>query len=74
MYVVYLVAYAVIKKLSIGTFSALFNYTDVVYTSGVNTFNSVSLLSNYLEYASKYFEFIHHEGFGDISHGYVKLS
>ena len=73
MYVVYLVAYAVIKKLSIGTFSALFNYTDVVYTSGVNTFNSVSLLSNYLEYASKYFEFIYHEGFGDISHGYVKL-
>ena len=73
MYIVYLVAYAVVKKISIGTFSALFNYTDVVYTSGVNTFNSFSLLSNYLEYASKYFEFIHHEGFGDISHGYVKL-
>ena len=73
MYIVYLVAYAVVKKISIGTFSALFNYTDVVYTSGVNTFNSLSLLNNYLEYASKYFEFIHHEGFGDISHGYVKL-
>ena len=72
-YVVYLIAYAIAQKITIGTFSVLFNYIDVVYTSSFEVFNTFALLDNYLSYTSKYFEFINHEGFGDIAHGFEKL-
>ncbi len=72
-YLVYLLAYTIKNKISIGNFSALFNYVDVVYTSAFHVFNTFALLDNYLSYASKYFDFINHPGFGDINHGYVKL-
>lgn len=72
-YVVYLIAYAIAQKITIGTFSVLFNYIDVAYTSSFEVFNTFALLDNYLSYTSKYFEFINHEGFGDITHGFEKL-
>ena len=73
IYVVYLVGYAIVKKISIGSFSALFNYVDVVHSSAFQVFNTFALLDNYLAYTSKYFEFVNHEGFGDIRHGFAKL-
>lgn len=73
VYIIYLLAYAVINKITIGSFSALFNYVDVVYNSAFNIFNTFSLLDNYLSYTSKYFEFINFKGFGDETHGYEKL-
>ena len=73
IFIIYLVGYAIVKKISIGSFSALFNYVDVVYSSAFNIFNTFALLDNYLSYTSKYFEFINHEGFGDITHGFQKL-
>jgi ATP-binding cassette subfamily B protein len=72
-YVVYLVAHVIINKITIGTFSALFNYVDVVHTSALTAFNTISLLDTHLSYASKYFELINYKGFGDEKHGYVKL-
>ena len=72
-YVVYLLAYSIKNKISIGNFSALFNYVEVVYTSSFQVFNTISLLDNSLSYASKYFEFVNHAGFGDNAHGFVKL-
>ena len=73
VYIVYLVAHVVINKITIGTFSALFNYVDVVYTSALTALNTLSLLDNNLAYASKYFEFVHYQGFGDENHGFAKL-
>lgn len=72
-YIIYLLAYVIIHKISIGTFSALFNYVDVVYTSALNAFDTISLLSSQLAYSSKYFEFVNYKGFGDEKQGYVKL-
>ena len=74
IYLIYLVAYAIINKVSIGIFSALFGYVNVVYGSSFEVFNTIALLDNRLSYASKYFEFINHKGFGDENHGYAKLS
>lgn len=73
VYIVYLVAHVVINKITIGTFSALFNYVDVVYTSALTALNTFSLLDNNLAYASKYFELVHYQGFGDEKHGFAKL-
>lgn len=72
-YVIYLVAHVIIHKITIGTFSALFNYVDVVHTSALTAFNTISLLDTHLSYASKYFELINYKGFGDEKHGFVKL-
>jgi len=73
VYILYLLGYAVINKISIGSFSALFNYVDVVFTGSLQAANTFSLLDNYLSYASKYFEFVNHMGFGDQRHGFEKL-
>ncbi len=73
VYIVYLVGYSIVKKITIGSFSALFNYVDVVHTSAFQVLNTFALLDNYLAYTSKYFEFVNNEGFGDIRHGFVKL-
>lgn len=73
VYVIYLLGYTVINKISIGSFSALFNYVDVVFVSSFHVSNTLSLLDNYLSYASKYFEFVNHVGFGDERHGFQKL-
>ena len=72
-YVVYLLAYTIKNKLSIGNFSALFNYVEVVYNSSFHVFNTLALLDNYLSYSSKYFDFVNHQGFGDEKPGSMKL-
>ena len=73
VYIVYLVAYVIIHKITIGRFSALFNYVEVVHSSALLAFNTISLLDTHLAYASKYFELIHYKGFGDEKHGFAKL-
>ncbi|MDD3474514.1 MAG: ABC transporter ATP-binding protein, partial [Candidatus Dojkabacteria bacterium] len=73
IYIVYLVAYSVIKKLSIGTFTALFNYTDVAYSSAFSMLDTLGIMSNRLSYSNKFFELMEWKGFGDISHGDKRL-
>jgi ATP-binding cassette subfamily B protein len=72
-YVIYLIGYSLVKRLTIGTFSALFNYTTVAYDSAFNMLNTFALLSDRLSYASKFFELINWKGFGDINYGTQKL-
>jgi len=72
-YLIYLLAYTIKNKISIGSFSALFNYVEVVYTSSFHVFNTLALLDNYLSYASKFFDFVNHQGFGDENPGSIKL-
>jgi len=73
LYVIYLVAYSVINKLTIGSFTALFNYIDTAYSSAYNMLNTAALMSDRLSYAGEFFRFLEWKGFGDISHGDLKL-
>lgn len=72
-YILYVLAYAVANKLSIGSFSALFNYVDTVYDSAFRILDTISQLDARLSYTSKYFDFINMKGFGDEHHGTRRL-
>lgn len=72
-YIVYVLMVSVIKRISFGTFKALFDYVDVSYKSIFNIFNSVSILTINLGYIGKFFDLVGYEGFGDRYHGKKKL-
>ena len=72
-YIIYLVGYSIINKLTIGTFSALFNYTDVIYSSAYNVLNTIAIMSDRLSYADEFFQLIEWKDFGDVSHGTLNL-
>ena len=72
-YVIYVLSFSVVKGLTFGTFKALYDYVDVVYTSIFHIINELSLMSNNLEYIGEFFNLIEHKGFGDYKHGEVKL-
>jgi ABC-type multidrug transport system fused ATPase/permease subunit len=61
------------NKLTIGAFTALFNYTDVAYSSAYNMLDTIAVMSDRLSYADEYFQLTEWKGFGDISHGTRKL-
>jgi ABC-type multidrug transport system fused ATPase/permease subunit len=73
-YVIYVLSFAILRSLTFGAFKALYDYVDVVYTSIFSILNSLSLMSNNLGYIDEFFDLIEYEGFGDYSHGDVKLS
>ena len=73
-YIIYLLGFSIAKKFSIGTFTALFNYVDVAYSSSYTVLNSISLLSTRLDYIDDFFELLNYEGFGDRENGIIKLS
>lgn len=73
MYVIYVLSVAIVKRLTVGTFKALYDYVDLVYTSIYSIFDSISYISNLLGYDEKFFALINYEGFGDHEHGSVKL-
>jgi ATP-binding cassette subfamily B protein len=73
-YILYLLSIAIVKKLSIGTFKALYDYVDVAYNSAYHVLNSGSLLSTRLDYIVDFFELLEYEFFGDKVRGTVKLS
>jgi ABC-type multidrug transport system fused ATPase/permease subunit len=72
-YLVYVLSIAVAKRLTIGTFKALYDYVDVIYSSTFRVINALSLMSNNLEYIDEYFKLVDYKGFGDYKHGDVKL-
>jgi ABC-type multidrug transport system fused ATPase/permease subunit len=72
-YVIYLLAFSITKKVSLGTFKALYDYVDVAYNSAYQVLNSFSLLSTNMDYIDDFFELINYEGFGDREHGQEKL-
>jgi ABC-type multidrug transport system fused ATPase/permease subunit len=72
-YVIYVLSFSVVKGLTFGTFKALYDYVDVVYSSIFRIIDSLSLMSNNLEYIGEFFNLIEHKGFGDHKHGDIKL-
>jgi len=72
-YLIYIIGYSLVKRLTIGSFSALFNYTTVAYNSAFRIFDTVALLSHRLSYASNFFNLVQWKGFGDIKYGTKKL-
>jgi ABC-type multidrug transport system fused ATPase/permease subunit len=73
-YIIYVLAVSIAKKLSFGTFKALYDYVEVAHASITDIFNSLSLVSTNLGYIDKFFDLIEFKGFGDIYHGEKKLS
>jgi len=72
-YVVYVLSFSIIKKLSLGTFKALYDYVDMAYTSTYNIFDSFSNISALLGYVERFFDLMDYEGFGDHEHGNKRL-
>jgi ABC-type multidrug transport system fused ATPase/permease subunit len=72
-YVIYVLSVSVVKGLTFGTFKALYDYVNVVYSSIFGIIDALSLMSNNLEYIGEFFKLIEYKGFGDYKHGDVKL-
>ncbi len=72
-YILYVLSISIFKKISFGTFKALYDYVDVAYTSIYNILNSVSLVSINLGYIDKFFGLVEYDCFGDRYHGEKKL-
>lgn len=73
VYVVYLLAVAIVKKLSFGQFKALFDYVEVAFNSTSKITDSISVIVINLEYIDEFFDLIEYEGFGDQYQGRIKL-
>jgi ABC-type multidrug transport system fused ATPase/permease subunit len=72
-YVVYVLSFSIIKKLSLGSFKALYDYVDMTYSSAYNVFDSITYISSLIGYDEKFFDLMNYEGFGDHAHGEKKL-
>lgn len=72
-FLIYLLGKAIVQKLTLGTFMAMYNYVEIVYDSAFNLLDTFALLSDRLAYAEKFFDFAEYEGFGEIVHGDKKL-
>ncbi len=72
-YIVYVLSFSIVRKLSLGTFKALYDYVDMTYTSAYGVFDSITYISSLLEYDEKFFDLMDYEGFGDHAHGEKKL-
>lgn len=73
IFLIYLLGKAIVQKLSLGTFMAMYNFVEIVYDSALNLLDNLALLSDRLAYAEKFFDFAEYEGFGEIVHGNKKL-
>jgi len=73
IYVLYVLSFAIVKKLSLGTFKALYDYVDMTYSSAYNVFDSITYISSLLGYDEKFFDLMDYEGFGDHAHGEKRL-
>ncbi len=72
-FLIYLLARAIVTKLSLGTFKAMYDYVEVVYDSSFYLFDYIAILSDQIAYVDKFFEFAEYKGFGEIAHGHEKL-
>lgn len=73
VYIVYLLAVSIVKKLSFGQFKALFDYVEVAFNSTSKITDSISVIAINLEYIDEFFDLIEYEGFGDQYQGKIKL-
>ncbi len=68
-YSILIIAIAIVRKMSIGDFQALFNYIKTAYSAAFNIFNRFFWMQKNSIYIDKYYEFINYDGFGDLSSG-----
>ncbi len=72
-YIVYVLSFSIVKKLSLGTFKALYDYVDMAYGSIYSVLDSLSFISTLLGYDEGFFDLMDFEGYGDHMHGELKL-
>ena len=72
-YVLYVLSVSIAKKVSFGTFKALYDYIDSAYAGIFNILNSISLIGINLGYVEKFFALVEYNCFGDKYHGDRKL-
>ncbi|KKP91946.1 MAG: ABC transporter permease, ATP-binding cassette, subfamily B, bacterial [candidate division WS6 bacterium GW2011_GWC1_36_11] len=72
-YVVYVLSFSIVKRFSLGTFKALYDYVDMAYGSMYSVLDSITYISSLLGYDEKFFDLMEYEGFGDHEHGIKKL-
>lgn len=72
-YIIYTFSVAIVKRLSFGTFKAIYDYIDISYDSALNIVDSLSSISVNLGYIDKYFDLMEYKGFGDQYPGKKKL-
>lgn len=64
-----LVAIAVLAKLTVGTFQAVFRYMINLYDSSLSLWDRLSIIGDNAQYIGDYFSFADFAGFGDVSTG-----
>ncbi len=72
-YIIYVLFVSIREKLTIGHFSALFNYTLTVTDSSYNTVRQMTIMFDRSSYSKAFFDLLNFEGFGDIQYGEAKL-
>jgi len=73
IYIIYVLSFAIVKKISLGTFKALYDYVDMAYGSIYSIVDSTLFISTLLDYDERFFELMDYEGYGDHAHGEKKL-
>lgn len=73
IYIIFLLSISIIRRFTVGTFKALYDYVEVVYIGTFNIVDTISLLSNKLDYIEDFFQLLEYEGYGDQVHGEIKL-
>ena len=72
-YVVYILATAVNRGLSIGDFKALYDYANTVYGASYKTLRNIFTMFDKASYTKEFFEFLDYEGFGEMGDGSKRL-
>lgn len=73
VYIVYILAVSIAKKVTIGDFSASVNYARTAYGSAYQIISRSFTTANNLSYVKSFFELLDYEGFGDVSTGSAVL-
>ncbi len=64
-----LIAVAVVRKLTVGTFQSLFRYMLNLYSASLRLFDRLSIIGDNAQYICDYYDFLGFQGFGDVSTG-----
>lgn len=70
---VFLMGYIIANRLTIGTFTYLFNYVSLVYNSTFDFITRFLYIREDLMHLSYFYDIMNYKGFGDISTGSMKI-
>lgn len=66
IYTIFVLFESIRKKLSIGDFKALFDYTNEVYEASYNLLRQLLVMFDQVSYTTEFFDLIEYKGFGDM--------